>query len=212
MVKCIIPSYLTKLYILLGLEFIFVSWPLFLKTFHENIPYPLYNFRESDVSTNWYYLKNWHHFSLCTSLINPIKLPPRTCRTILTQKIITIIKIIHYIRFWKKGRLIAIIIQTFWFEDFKGLTIEWHIQKSKICIYHGQNVRWDDYFCQTFSTPFYLKLQKKFGTPNIHNAECFRPPINYPENVLYPGRNSPDRVCKLRNERPLRSTFPRNRL
>ena len=68
--------------------------PLFLKPFHENVSYPLYNFRESDVSTYWYYLINWHNFSLCTSLINPIKPPLRTGRTILTQKIIKIIKII----------------------------------------------------------------------------------------------------------------------
>ena len=58
-------------------------------------------------------------------------------------------------------------------------------------------------FKRIFHTPLLFEIVKMFRTPSIYFAKCFMPRSGNRENVSYPHRNSPSRVCRVKNEQPL---------
>ena len=53
-----------------------------------------------------------------------------------------------------------------------------------------------------FSESVYSKL-RNISNPRLQFAKCFIPKCENPGYVSYPGMNSSDRVCRLKNKHPL---------
>ena len=58
-----------------------------------------------------------------------------------------------------------------------------------------------------FRTPYFHEIFNMFHTLEDDSPKCFIPPLTNPANVSYPGTKHSNRVCRLKNEPPLKDIF-----